>query len=108
VTIGGLDVTVRRNAFGRQVDSFEAPVAVAGVDGEPFHAVFIRAPWVEELGAGVEPIGKVETGPAAGRIVAVRQGAIMATAFHPELTGDQRVHALFVDMVREYLKGNRS
>ncbi|HXR42729.1 MAG TPA: pyridoxal 5'-phosphate synthase glutaminase subunit PdxT [Acidothermaceae bacterium] len=108
VTLGGLDVTVRRNAFGRQVDSFEADVALDGVDGAPFHAVFIRAPWVELLGEGVEPIGKVEAGPAAGRIVAVRQGPIMATAFHPELTGDQRVHALFVEIVREQLKGSKA
>jgi 5'-phosphate synthase pdxT subunit len=103
VTLGGLDATVRRNAFGRQVDSFESPVAVAGVEGEPFHAVFIRAPWVEAVGDGVEVIGRAE-----GRIVAVRQGPIMATAFHPELTGDQRVHALFVEIVREYLKGSHS
>jgi 5'-phosphate synthase pdxT subunit len=105
VTLGGLDVTVRRNAFGRQVDSFEADVELTGVGGAPFHAVFIRAPWVEDVGAGVEVVGRVESGPAAGRIVAVRQGAILATAFHPELTGDQRVHALFVETVREYLKG---
>jgi 5'-phosphate synthase pdxT subunit len=100
VTLGGLDVTVRRNAFGRQVDSFEADVEVRGVDGPPFHAVFIRAPWVEELGDSVEVLGRVETGPGAGRIVAVRQGSIMATSFHPEITGDGRVHALFVAMVR--------
>jgi 5'-phosphate synthase pdxT subunit len=104
VTLGGLDVTVRRNAFGRQVDSFEADVELAGLAGKPFHAVFIRAPWVEELGSGVDVIGRIEGGPAAGRIVAVRQGALFATAFHPELTGDQRVHALFVETVREYLK----
>jgi 5'-phosphate synthase pdxT subunit len=99
VTLGGLDATVRRNAFGRQVDSFESPVEVAGVEGDPFHAVFIRAPWVESIGDSVEVIGQAD-----GRIVAVRQGPIMATAFHPELTGDQRVHALFVEIVREYLK----
>ncbi|MGH8891491.1 MAG: pyridoxal 5'-phosphate synthase glutaminase subunit PdxT [Acidothermaceae bacterium] len=104
VTVGGLDVTVRRNAFGRQVDSFEADVEIAGVEGAPFHALFIRAPWVEDLGGGVEVLGQVETGPGAGRIVAVRQGAIMATAFHPEITGDERVHALFVETVREYLR----
>jgi pyridoxal 5'-phosphate synthase pdxT subunit len=108
VTLGGLDMTVRRNAFGRQVDSFEADVPLLGVAGRPYHAVFIRAPWVEAVGDRVEVIGRVESGTAVGRIVAVRQGPIMATAFHPELTGDQRVHALFVDMVREYLKGNRS
>ena len=99
VTLGGIDATVRRNAFGRQVDSFEADVPLTGVEGAPFHAVFIRAPAVEKVGAGVEVIGRAD-----GRIVAVRQGAIMATAFHPELAGDQRVHALFVEIVREYLK----
>ncbi|MEU8157686.1 pyridoxal 5'-phosphate synthase glutaminase subunit PdxT [Micromonospora sp. NPDC048986] len=96
----GIDMTVRRNAFGRQVDSFEAPVTVVGVPGEPFHAVFIRAPWVERVGAGVEVIGVVSDGPAADRIVAVRQGNLVATSFHPELTGDVRVHAYFVDLVR--------
>jgi 5'-phosphate synthase pdxT subunit len=100
-TLGGLDVTVRRNAFGRQVDSFEEPIAIAGVAGEPFHAVFIRAPWVESVGDGVAVLGKVEVGPAAGRIVAVRQGSLLATSFHPELAGDARVHALFVQMVKE-------
>jgi 5'-phosphate synthase pdxT subunit len=98
-TIGGLDVTVRRNAFGRQVDSFESDVAVEGLDGGPVHAVFIRAPWVEEAGPGVEVLGRVLGGPADGRIVAVRQGHLVATSFHPELTGDRRVHALFVDLV---------
>ena len=101
-TLGGLDVTVRRNAFGRQVDSFEEPIHVAGVAGEPFHAVFIRAPWVESVGTGVEVLGTVEAGPATGRIVAVRQGALLATSFHPELAGDARVHALFVQMVKEH------
>ncbi|GAB4101201.1 pyridoxal 5'-phosphate synthase glutaminase subunit PdxT [Micromonospora taraxaci] len=96
----GIDMTVRRNAFGRQVDSFEAPVEITGVPGEPFHAVFIRAPWVERVGAGVEVIGTVTGGPAADRIVAVRQGNLLATSFHPELTGDLRVHAYFVDLVR--------
>ncbi|WP_327039893.1 pyridoxal 5'-phosphate synthase glutaminase subunit PdxT [Micromonospora ureilytica] len=96
----GIDMTVRRNAFGRQVDSFEAPVTITGVEGEAFHAVFIRAPWVERVGAGVEVIGTVTDGPAADRIVAVRQGNLLATSFHPELTGDLRVHAYFVDLVR--------
>ena len=108
LTLGGLDITVRRNAFGRQVDSFEASVALDGVDGEPFHAVFIRAPWVESVGPSVEVLGRVpdgsEGGGGAGRIVAVRQGVLIATAFHPELTGDHRVHALFVEVVREHLK----
>ena len=100
VGIGGIDMTVRRNAFGRQVDSFERDIRFRGL-GEPVHAVFIRAPWVEELGEGVEPLARVDDGPAAGRIVAVRQGPLLATAFHPELTSDPRVHALFVSMVRE-------
>jgi 5'-phosphate synthase pdxT subunit len=99
-TVGGLDVTVRRNAFGRQVDSFEGVVRLAGVDGPPVHAVFIRAPWVEAVGPGVEVLGRVEGGPADGKIVAVRQGRLVATSFHPELTGDLRVHALFVELVR--------
>lgn len=102
--LDALDVTVRRNAFGRQVDSFEADLDVMGIDGQPVHAVFIRAPWVERVGAGVEVLARVpETraaGAAAGRIVAVRQGPVLATAFHPELTGDGRVHRLFCDMVR--------
>jgi 5'-phosphate synthase pdxT subunit len=100
-TLGGLDVTVRRNAFGRQVDSFEESIPLAGVPGGPFHAVFIRAPWVESVGPGVEVLGSVETGTAAGRIVAVRQGGLLATSFHPELAGDARLHALFVKMVKE-------
>ncbi len=99
-TIGGLDVTVRRNAFGRQADSFESDIAFEGVDGGPLHAVFIRAPWVEQAGPGVEVLGRVVGGDADGRIVAVRQGNLVATSFHPELTGDRRVHALFVDIVR--------
>jgi len=97
-TVGGIDMTVRRNAFGRQVDSFERDISLAGIDDPPFRAVFIRAPWVEETGGQVEVLG---TDPATGRIVAVRQGPLLATSFHPELTGDVRVHRLFVDMVRE-------
>ena len=98
--VGGLDVVVRRNAFGRQVDSFETDLSLAGV-GE-VHAVFIRAPWVQEMGAGVEVLATLPgDGPAAGRVVAVRQGRVLATSFHPELTGDHRVHGLFVDMVKE-------
>lgn len=103
VTVGGLDVTVRRNAFGRQVDSFESKVEIDGVAGGPVHAVFIRAPWVEQAGEGVQVLGRVVGGPADGRIVAVRQGNLVATSFHPELTGDRRVHALFVDIVRRHL-----
>ena len=103
-TIGGLDVTVRRNAFGRQVDSFEGDLELAGLDA-PVHAVFIRAPWVEAVGDGVEVLARVPdgtaAGAAAGRIVAVRQGPLMATSFHPEVGGDGRVHRMFVDLVRQ-------
>jgi pyridoxal 5'-phosphate synthase pdxT subunit len=102
-TIGGLHVTVRRNAFGRQVDSFESDLAFEGLEGDPVHAVFIRAPWVEEAGEDVVVLGRVVGGAADGRIVAVRQGNLVATSFHPELTGDRRVHALFVDIVRRHL-----
>jgi 5'-phosphate synthase pdxT subunit len=102
-TVGGLDVTVRRNAFGRQVDSFESDIVLEGLDGTPLHAVFIRAPWVEEAGPGVQVLGRVVGGPADGKIVAVRQGNLVATSFHPELTGDRRVHALFVEIVRRHL-----
>jgi 5'-phosphate synthase pdxT subunit len=94
VGLGGIDMTVRRNAFGRQVDSFEGSVEFAGIGA--LDTVFIRAPWVEECGAEVTVLAE-----AAGKIVAVRQGALLATAFHPELTGDDRVHQLFVTMVRE-------
>lgn len=91
--LGAIDMTVRRNAFGRQVDSFEADVEFQGLDG-PAHAVFIRAPWVERVGSAVEVLARAEA-----HIVAVRQGPMLATAFHPEVTGDRRVHRLFVDMV---------
>lgn len=99
-TIGGLAITVRRNAFGRQVDSFEADLDFAEIDGPRLHAVFIRAPWVEVADPSVEVLASVEGGPADGRIVAVRQGHLLATSFHPELTGDGRVHGLFVAMVK--------
>ncbi|MFF4714523.1 pyridoxal 5'-phosphate synthase glutaminase subunit PdxT [Streptomyces eurythermus] len=94
-TIGGIDMIVRRNAFGRQNESFEASVDVKGITGDPVEGVFIRAPWVESVGAGAEVLAEYE-----GHIVAVRQGNALATSFHPELTGDHRVHSLFVDMVR--------
>jgi 5'-phosphate synthase pdxT subunit len=100
-TLGGLDITVRRNAFGRQVDSFEEDIHFAGLTGPPIRAVFIRAPWVEEVGDDVEVCACVEQGPAAGRIVAVRQGSLLATSFHPEVTGDTRVHELFVEMCKD-------
>ena len=91
-TFGGIDMTARRNAFGRQVDSFEREVRI---EGAPFHAVFIRAPWVEQTGPGVSVLGEDD-----GRIIAVRQGQLLATAFHPELTPDRRIHELFVSMVK--------
>jgi 5'-phosphate synthase pdxT subunit len=100
-TLGGLDITVRRNAFGRQVDSFEENIHLTGLDA-PVHAVFIRAPWVESVGDGVEVLATVEAGPAAGRIVAVRQGPLMATSFHPEVGGGSRIHRLFVDLVAQH------
>lgn len=99
--LDAIDMTVRRNAFGRQVDSFETDLEFAGIDGEKMRAVFIRAPWVERAGDGVDVLATVPNGPAAGRIVAVRQGAVVATSFHPEVTGDLRVHDLFVDIVRK-------
>jgi 5'-phosphate synthase pdxT subunit len=101
-TLGGLDITVRRNAFGRQVDSFETDLVVDGiVDGttRPLHAVFIRAPWVEEVGPGTQVLARVGAGDAAGRIVAVRERDVVATSFHPEITGDLRVHQMFVQIV---------
>lgn len=100
-TLGGLDITVRRNAFGRQVDSFEGDLDFVGLDA-PVHAVFIRAPWVEAVGADVEVLARVTDSAdprAAGRIVAVRQGSLMATSFHPEVGDDVRIHRLFVDLV---------
>lgn len=99
-TLGGLDITVRRNAFGRQVDSFEGDIAFDGF-AEPVHAVFIRAPWVEAAGPEVDVLATVAAGPAAGRIVAVRQGNLMATSFHPEVAGDDRIHRYFVELVKK-------
>jgi len=93
-TFGGIDMTVRRNAFGRQVDSFERDIRL-GSDSEPFHAVFIRAPWVERAGPDVDVLAEDN-----GRIIAVRQGALLATAFHPELTPDRRIHKLFAQIVK--------
>ena len=98
-TYGGIDMTVRRNAFGRQVDSFERDITLTnGVTEDSFRAVFIRAPWVEQTGPGVAILG---TDLGTGRIVAVRQGQLLATAFHPELTPDRRIHQLFVDIVKD-------
>lgn len=93
IPLSGIDMAVRRNAFGRQVDSFEGDVDFDGLD-EPVHAVFIRAPWVERIGPGVQVLAE-----AAGHPVAVRQGRVLATSFHPEVTGDRRIHRLFVDIV---------
>jgi 5'-phosphate synthase pdxT subunit len=98
-TFGGLDITVRRNAFGRQVDSFEADLELDGIGG-PMHAVFIRAPWVERTGPGVKIIGQVDVPGAGTKIVAVRQGAVLATSFHPEVTSDLRVHRYFLELVQ--------
>jgi 5'-phosphate synthase pdxT subunit len=117
LTVGGIDMTVRRNAFGRQVDSFESDITLrtlaaaprgtlaaaprAGLgpdDARPLRAVFIRAPWVEQNGGNVAILGTEER---TGRIVAVRQGPLLATAFHPELTSDRRIHELFVDIVKD-------
>ena len=96
-TYGGIDMTVRRNAFGRQVDSFEGDITLAGLAAGELRAVFIRAPWVEQVAGGVTILG---TEDRTGRIVAVRQGQLLATAFHPELTSDHRIHELFVDIVK--------
>lgn len=103
-TIGGLPIVVRRNAFGRQIQSFECDLEMPGLEGnDPFRAIFIRAPWVEAMAADVEVLARVPDGhgPASGRVVAVRRGGIVATAFHPEVTGDHRVHAAFAHLVRE-------
>jgi 5'-phosphate synthase pdxT subunit len=93
-----MDIDTRRNAFGRQVDSFEADLDVAGMDGAPFHAIFIRAPIIERAGAAVETLATLPD----GTIVAAREANLIATSFHPELTGDPRFHRLFVDLARAY------
>ena len=99
-TVGGIDMIVRRNAFGRQNESFEAAVEMVGVPGGPVEGVFIRAPWVESVGVGVEVLAEY-----AGHPVAVRQGRLLATAFHPELTGDVRVHRYFAGLVAAARRG---
>jgi len=91
---GGIDAQVRRNAFGRQVDSFETDLTFAGISGAAFRAVFIRAPWVESVGTQVEVLASFN-----GHPVAIRQGHLLATSFHPELTGDNRIHRFFVDQL---------
>ena len=91
--LGLLDVTARRNAFGRQLQSFEADLAIDGIGEEPLRAVFIRAPWVEHHGPGVDVLASYE-----GHPVAVREGSVLACAFHPELSDDSRLHALFMAM----------
>jgi 5'-phosphate synthase pdxT subunit len=93
-TLGLMDITVRRNAYGRQVESFESDLEVADLAGGPFRGVFIRAPWIESVGAGVEVLARHEE-----RIVAARQGDVLAVTFHPELTGDVRIHRLFVESI---------
>lgn len=99
-SFGALDMVVRRNAFGRQFDSYEEDLQIRGVEGGPFHAVFIRAPWVESLGEGVEVLARADN-REDGPIVAVRKGPFMACSFHPELGGDDRMHALFTSIVEE-------
>jgi len=97
---GGIDAQVRRNAFGRQVDSFETDLSFAGISGAAFRAVFIRAPWVESVGTQVEVLASFN-----GHPVAIRQGHLLATSFHPELTGDNRIHRFFIDQLcKESLK----
>ena len=98
-TLGGIDMTVRRNAFGRQVDSFECLLPVVGVPGPDVRAVFIRAPEVLQVGPDVQVLARLEDAEGEDRIVAVRQGRLVATAFHPEVAGDDRVHRLFVELV---------
>ncbi len=100
--LGAMTMRVRRNAFGRQIDSFEAMLRVRGISPAPYRAVFIRAPVLEELGAGVEPLARLPD----GRVVAAREGALLATAFHPELTDDPRLHALFLALAGEALRAS--
>jgi 5'-phosphate synthase pdxT subunit len=96
--LGVLDACVRRNAFGRQFDSFEADLDITGLT-EPMHAVFIRAPWMEKIGAGVEVLASVTNADGESHPVLVREGRILATSFHPELTGDERLHRMLIDLV---------
>jgi 5'-phosphate synthase pdxT subunit len=98
-TLGLIDITVRRNAFGRQNDSAEVPLSIPALGSEPFPAIFIRAPWIERIGPGVELLAERD-----GHGVMVREGNVLGTSFHPELTGDHRVHGYFLEMVREATK----
>ena len=102
--LGLMDMTIERNAFGRQADSFEADLEVRGMAGEPFHAVFIRAPMIERAGAGVEVLARLDD----GAIVAALQDHLLATSFHPELTGDARFHALLIELARAYRRESSS
>lgn len=102
--VGVLDATVRRNAFGRQVDSFEADLDVTGLD-EPMHAVFIRAPWIAKVGSDVEVLAEITGSDGDLHPVLVRQGRILASSFHPELTGDTRLHRMLVDLIAESREG---
>jgi len=96
VPFGAIDISVRRNAFGRQAESFECELDITGLDGGPFRTVFIRAPWVERVGSGVEVLAQVD-----GRPVAARQGHVLATSFHPEMSADDRIHRMFMAMVAD-------
>ena len=98
-TFGGLDITVRRNAFGRQVDSFETDISAPAISNAPIRAVFIRAPWVEKVGKNVEVLASYEASDGISHAVAVRQNHLLATAFHPEITDDYSVHRYFLDKV---------
>ena len=98
-TFGGIDITVRRNAFGRQVDSFETDISAPAISNSPIRAVFIRAPWVEKVGKDVEVLATYAGSDGASHAVAVRQGHLLATAFHPEITDDYSVHRYFLENV---------
>lgn len=98
-TFGGIDITVRRNAFGRQVDSFETDISAPAISSTPIRAVFIRAPWVEKIGKGVEVLASYEGSDSKAHAVAVRQDHLLATAFHPEITDDYSVHRYFLEKV---------
>ena len=98
-TFGGIDITVRRNAFGRQVDSFETDISAPEISGSPIRAIFIRAPWVEKVGKDVQSLASFESNDGQSHVVAVRQGHLLATAFHPEITDDYSVHRYFLEKV---------